>query len=128
MGWHDWRKWWRRGRGWGGGQWPYWAMQDSSRARTVEVTAEAFPLSMARPGDEVVVKAIMAGQGAYYRALSLGIAPGTRLKVIDNPIQYPWSPVIVRIRGVEVALGRGLAEKILVAKVGEAESEGGGET
>ncbi len=72
---------------------------------------------MAKPGDKVVVKAIMAGQGAYYRALSLGIAPGTTIEVVENTLQYPWSPIIIKVRGVEIALGRGMAHKIIVARI-----------
>ena len=71
-------------------------------------------MSVAPPGSRVIVKAIVAGMGAYNRILSLGIAPGTELEIVENNMYYPWSPVIVRVRGVEVAIGRGLADKILV--------------
>ncbi|MCE4618332.1 MAG: ferrous iron transport protein A [Desulfurococcales archaeon] len=108
---------WGRGRGWWGrGPWPRWGPQPPTR-ELLELDVEAFPLSMAKPGDKVVVKAIMAGQGAYYRALSLGIAPGTTIEVVENTLQYPWSPIIIKVRGVEIALGRGMAHKIIVARI-----------
>lgn len=111
-----WAGWGRGGGWWGKVSWPLWRPQPPAR-EPMELYVGAFPLSLAKPGDRVVVKTIMAGQGAYYRALSLGIAPGTIIEVVDNTLQYPWSPIIVRVRGVEVALGRGLASKIIVSSV-----------
>lgn len=115
---------WGHGRSWKGkGVWPRW--EPIPPTRMMEITGEEFPLNMAKPGEKVVVKAIFAGWGAYYRAQSMGIAPGTKLEVVENNLQYPWSPVIVRVRGVEVALGRGLASKILVLRYeGDKKEEG----
>lgn len=119
MAWYGWG---RGGGWWGKGPWPHWRPQPPARG-LLELEVEGFPLSIAKPGDKVVVKAIMAGQGAYYRALSLGIAPGTTIEVVENTLQYPWSPIIVRVRGVEVALGRGLASKIIVSSVVKRDNE-----
>lgn len=109
--------WWHgrgRGGGWGRGFWPHRPTQQGGEL--LEVAPGAFPLSIARPGEKVVVKVLLAGHGAYYRAMSLGITPGTTIEVVENILQYPWSPIIVRVRGVNVALGRGLASKIIVER------------
>ncbi|MCE4619499.1 MAG: ferrous iron transport protein A [Desulfurococcales archaeon] len=111
-----WGRWWRRG--WGAGRGSGWGWKNWGPGPAIQVPAQLEPgtmsLSVAPPGSRVIVKAIVAGMGAYNRILSLGIAPGTELEVVENNMYYPWSPVIVRVRGVEVAIGRGLADKILV--------------
>ncbi|MEB3806962.1 MAG: ferrous iron transport protein A [Desulfurococcales archaeon] len=119
--------WWGRGRGRGRMGWgPGWGPLPPQVLQPPELEPGLMPLSLAPQGARVVVRAIVAGQGAYYRILSLGIAPGTELEVVENLMTYPWSPVIVRVRGVEVALGRGMADKVLV-KIVSAPSAGGAE-
>ncbi len=123
MGW-----WWKPGRGrggwgWGGGGWGPVPPQPA-------VTAEALPkgavpLATLPPGSRARVAAILAGAGAVRRALSLGLAPGTVIEVVDNNPAYPWTPIIVRVHGVEIAVGRGLAAKIYVVPEG-GEASGGG--
>lgn len=44
----------------------------------------------------------------------MGFAPGSEVEVIANK----RGPVVVRVRGVTVALGRGVAAKILVRPAG----------
>ncbi len=114
-----WNKWWRRGWGSRG---PGWRIPPPA-FQPVELEPGTMSLSIAPPGSRVIVKAIAAGMGAYQRILSLGIAPGTELEVIENNMYYPWSPVIIRVRGVELAIGRGLADKIIVFPIIK-ESEG----
>ena len=117
-----------KGAGWGPRWGPGWGPIPPQAIQPTQLEPGLVPLSLVPPGSRVVVRAIMAGSGAYYRILSLGIAPGTELEVIDNLLTYPWSPVIVRVRGVEVALGRGMADKILVKVLSSPESSGTGQT
>ena len=42
--------------------------------------------------------------------MQMGITPGAVLEVVDNT----RGPIIVRVRGVTIALGRGMASRILV--------------
>lgn len=65
----------------------------------------------------MVVRSILAGWGATSRLAGLGIAPGVELEVVSNDLAYPWTPVIVRVGGVEVAIGRGVASRIIVEPV-----------
>ncbi len=113
-----WGRWWRRGWGGRGPGWG-WGWRGPVPVQVpVQLEPGSMSLSIAPPGSRVVVRAIIAGMGAYQRILSLGIAPGTELEVVENNMYYPWSPVIVRVRGMEVAIGRGLADKIIVVKTG----------
>ncbi len=48
------------------------------------------------------------------KLIALGVLPGKRIRVISNKVSYPWSPVIVEVDGVEVALSRRIAAKVKV--------------
>ncbi|QUL98838.1 MAG: ferrous iron transport protein A [Candidatus Fermentithermobacillus carboniphilus] len=72
-------------------------------------------LEEAPVGLELVIDQIAAGEGATRRLLDLGVYPGVRVSVIAS---HPWrGPVVVRVGGTRVALGRGLARKILVRQI-----------
>ncbi|MEB3765284.1 MAG: ferrous iron transport protein A [Desulfurococcales archaeon] len=65
-------------------------------------------------GSKVKIVAILAGYGASSRAYQMGLAPGTIVEVVENNLLYPWTPIIVNVHGLQVAIGRGLASKIFV--------------
>lgn len=67
-------------------------------------------LSMMPPGSRAVVVDIAAGPGLRSRLMQMGLVPGTLVEVVRNGP----GPVLVRVRGVVVALGRGIADKIVV--------------
>ncbi|MCS7108892.1 MAG: FeoA family protein [Sulfolobales archaeon] len=64
----------------------------------------------AAEGTKVRVIDIIAGQGLKNRLMQMGLTPGEVLEVIENS----KGPVIVSVKGVTIALGRGMASKILV--------------
>jgi len=68
-------------------------------------------LAMARPGEVVTLVAINAGFGLRRRLADMGLSPGVSLRVIQS--QMP-GPVIIELRGSRLALGRGMAQKIMV--------------
>lgn len=86
-------------------------------------------LSAVPPGTEVVISSIQPGGGfgarfgagrawrrgatGSQRLAALGFVPGTRLTVETN---YGYGPVIVRIRGARVAVGRGQATRVRVRR------------
>jgi ferrous iron transport protein A len=70
-----------------------------------------MPLAMARPGEVVTLVAINAGFGLRRRLADMGLSPGVSLRVIQS--QMP-GPVIIELRGSRLALGRGMAQKIMV--------------
>lgn len=54
---------------------------------------------------------VAGGRGRIRKLLELGIVPGVRIVVIKNP---PYGPIIVKARGYNLAIGRGLAESVLI--------------
>lgn len=71
----------------------------------------AIPLSMVEPGREVTIVEIRAGKGLQQRLLSMGLIPGERAKVLNN---WGRGPFLLQVKGTRVALGYGVAHKILV--------------
>ncbi len=67
-------------------------------------------LTMLRQGDKGKVNAIAAGRGATKRLYELGFNTSAFVKIIKNDV----GPVIVSLNGNKVALGRGLASKIIL--------------
>lgn len=53
---------------------------------------------------------LFGGRGLARRLMEMGLSPGSEVRVIRNS----FGPMIVEVRGVRLALGRGLASKILV--------------
>jgi len=62
----------------------------------------------------VVVKAI-GGFGLVRRLAEMGLTPGTEVKLVKKGSF--GGPVEVEVRGVALALGRGVASKVLVKPV-----------
>jgi len=80
------------------------------------LTEEKIPLSKLLSGQSGIVNTYMGKRGMLGRCLSLGFTPGSRIKMVEN---YNKGPVMVKIHDTTVAVGRGLAEKIMVIKTGE---------
>jgi len=72
-----------------------------------------MPLSMVAPGQEVELVAVHGGWGIRRRLAEMGFNPGVRLKVIHSG----GGPIIVALRDTRLALGRGMAHKIMVRAV-----------
>jgi len=70
-----------------------------------------MPLAMARPGEVVTLVAINAGFGLRRRLAEMGLNPGVSLRIIQS--QMP-GPIIIDLRGSRLALGRGMAQRIMV--------------
>ena len=65
-------------------------------------------------GDTGKVKLINAGRAATRRLYEMGFNTGALVKIIKNNC----GPVIVSLAGNKIALGRGLAAKIILEKEG----------
>ncbi|TET74670.1 MAG: ferrous iron transport protein A [Dehalococcoidia bacterium] len=70
-----------------------------------------MPLSMVQSGELVQVVAVRAGWGLQRRLADMGLTPGVRVKVINSQGR---GPVILDLRGSRLALGHGVAHKIMV--------------
>ena len=67
------------------------------------------PLGLLAAGDEGVVLGYCGGRGVARRLLELGFTPSSKIKVIAG---FPG--LLVDVKGSRIALGRGIAMKILV--------------
>ena len=76
-------------------------------------TAKGFPLMMADVGAPVRITAVRAGKGLALRLTDLGLNVGTTLQVL----QRQGSGLLVARGETRVALGGGMAAKILVAPI-----------
>lgn len=74
-------------------------------------------LDLVKSGLRVIVKEIHQPGDISGRLYNIGILPGVELEVIVN---NGHGPIVVRVKGDEVALGRGLAKKILVEVIDSA--------
>jgi Fe2+ transport system protein FeoA len=70
-------------------------------------------LSEALPGMEINLKEINGGRGLRSKLYSMGLLPGTHLRVLCS---NGGGPVIISLRDSRLALGRGMADKIIVEK------------
>ena len=57
------------------------------------------------------VVSVMGGHGAALRLSSQGIVPGM---VVEKVNELRGGPVLVKVGGAQIALGRGLAKRVLV--------------
>lgn len=75
--------------------------------------ARTTSLDLVREGVRAVIKSILEnGLEEFTRRLRhMGFIPGAEIEVINN---NGHGPVVIRIRDIEVSIGRGLAKRILV--------------
>jgi len=70
-----------------------------------------MPLAMAKAGEKLLIKEITGGREARARLASMGLRPGDPIEVISNDGE---GRIIVGAGSTRLALGRGIAQKILV--------------
>jgi Fe2+ transport system protein FeoA len=68
-------------------------------------------LSQVREGEKVTIEALYEGNDLNRRLASLGFTPGVDVEIMQN---FGRGPMIVKVRGTKIAIGRGEAEKIKV--------------
>jgi DtxR family Mn-dependent transcriptional regulator len=83
----------------------------AAEAKTTEV--EEIALAKLDTGESGIVKSYAGGRGMLGRCLSMGFCPGSLVKMLKN---FGGGPVLVRVHDTEVALGRGVAERIVVTR------------
>ncbi len=72
-----------------------------------------LPLSELAPGEHGEVEDLSGGRGLRRRLGELGLTPGTTIEVLASR-----TPILVLVRGSRVALGRGMARKVMVRRSG----------
>jgi len=75
------------------------------------MAASTVPLSMVSPGDVVRIVQIRGGRGLARKLADMGLVPGTSIRVINA---QGLGPVVLEARGTRLALGHGMAQRILV--------------
>jgi ferrous iron transport protein A len=76
-------------------------------------TSDVVSLSAIRAGGRGVVVGLSGGRGLLGRMTALGFTPGAEVTVVQN---FGQGPLIARVRGTRIALGRGEASKIHVRR------------
>lgn len=74
---------------------------------------DVFPLGFLPVGQDAVVKDIIGGIGVRRRLTDLGFAKGVSVRILKND----RGPLIVALGNSRVALGFGMAQKIIVKKI-----------
>ena len=76
--------------------------------------SKAFPLAMAAIGEQVYLESIKGGKKMLRRLTALGLTPGVELNVVQNT----GGVLLLSVRGSRIALGRGMARKMMVSLTG----------
>ncbi len=80
----------------------------------LSVGARAFPLFFASEGEKVRILAYDSGRGVERKLADLGLPVGSELTIMTR--QHGGRMVVAR-DGVRIALGVGMAHRIMVARV-----------
>jgi len=64
-----------------------------------------------KEGQKGIISSIVGGRHATQRLTDMGLTPGTEVKMLRKG---NWCPVEISVRGSNLALGYGVARKILV--------------
>ena len=70
-------------------------------------------LSTINAGETVVFKDVTVGNELRTRLFAMGMVTNAEITVVSNS---PRGPFVVNVKGSKIALGRKMAEKILVIK------------
>ncbi len=77
----------------------------------VDMNGNAMPLPLLRPGQTACVERVLAaGQGMVRKLSAMGIVRGVRVTVLNT---QP-GPLLLRVGEGRYAIGRGMAQRILV--------------
>lgn len=72
-----------------------------------------IPLAIAYPGQKVRVVSIVAGRGLRQRLISMGLNVGSEIEVIKSGAPGPF---LIAVKETRLAIGRGIAYKIMVSQ------------
>lgn len=70
-----------------------------------------MPITMARPGERLIITEMRAGRHARERLVSLGLNPGDLVEIVNNNND---GRLVIGHNNTRIAIGRGIAEKIIV--------------
>jgi len=79
-----------------------------------KMSSRYLTLAHAAQGIKYKIDKIAGGHGLNSRLMSIGFLPGEIISVIN---QSGWGPLTVSVKGSKIALGRGIAHKILIQEL-----------
>lgn len=82
------------------------------KLRHIDEQKHAFPLALAAEGEDVFIYAMKGGKGLSRKLMDLGLSLGSSLKIIQR---RPGGALVVARGNLRVALGAGMAQKVVVA-------------
>ena len=86
-------------------------LQDERFFYTME-ESKLISLAMSARNKELTVSQIIGGRQIRQKLADLGIIPGTRVSIVSNNL---IGPIILAVKNYRLAIGRGLATKIMVS-------------
>lgn len=72
----------------------------------------AMPLDLLPAGKSAVVVGLQGGRGVMRKLDAMGLRPGKTVRMLSS--QFMAGPITVLVNGRQVAMGRGIARRILV--------------
>ncbi len=69
------------------------------------------PLSEVAEGEVVSVVSVEGGRGLRSRLATMGLLPRTQIKILHNG---RFGPFVISVKNSRMAIGRGVADKIMV--------------
>jgi len=91
-------------------------LNDSPNQRSIKnekLEKSAVSLLNLDVGEKGVVVRIVGGMTACRRLNELGLVPGTKIEMVNK---INSGPVMIRVKGSKLALGRGMATKVYIKK------------
>ncbi len=89
----------------------YYALSKKRRCSLEEL----LPLSALQEGQKGKIVFAVGGYKLIRRLCDLGLVPGTEFKVLKKGLME--GPIILEVRSFELAIGRGIASKVLVKPI-----------
>lgn len=71
-----------------------------------------MPLTIVQAGRRVRLVTVDEGHGLQGRLASMGLVPGVEIEVLRNSLHGPF---LIAVKGSRIMIGRGMAQKIIVA-------------
>jgi len=73
-----------------------------------------MPLTFLAAGEKGQVVDIKGGRGIVQRLYEIGFVPST---VVEILVSHNPGPILVNVKGARIAIGRGMAAKIMVRRL-----------
>lgn len=81
----------------------------------MKMETNVIPLPMASSGKRIKISSFAGGRGMQERLFSMGLVPGSEIEVIQKGAPGPF---IITVKGSRLAIGAGIAERIMVSENG----------